>query len=140
MRCLPLKHIEARQGNKSSFSKAGLRFRSIDLTKYHSMALAKDNPPAGSTRQLRKKRRRPGNVIEKNSYNVGDAKAHLSAILEHVEKTGEEIVLTRRGKPVARVVSDRFEGGVRQLGFARGEIKLLPGWDDPVTFDEFSGK
>lgn len=37
------------------------------------------------------------------SYNVAQAKTHLSEILEQVEE-GEEIVLTRRGKPVARVV------------------------------------
>ncbi|MDQ6663044.1 MAG: type II toxin-antitoxin system Phd/YefM family antitoxin [Acidobacteriota bacterium] len=64
----------------------------------------------------------------------------MSEILEHVEETGEEIVLTRRGKPVARVVPDRVEGGARQLGFARGEIKLLPGWDEAVTFEEFYGE
>lgn len=83
---------------------------------------------------------RTRNGFKKNSYNVADAKTHLSEILEHVEKTGEEIVLTRRGKPVARVVPDRIESGTRQLGFARGEITLLPGWDEPVTFEEFRGE
>jgi prevent-host-death family protein len=37
------------------------------------------------------------------SYNVADAKAHLSEILERVSE-GEEILLTRRGRPVARVI------------------------------------
>ncbi len=105
------------------------------------MPAAKDKlpTPSPSINQL-KKRRHQKNDLKKNSYNVGDAKTHLSEILEHVEETGEEIVLTRRGKRVARVVPDRGESGARQLGFARGEIKLRPGWDEPVTFEEFWGE
>jgi len=76
----------------------------------------------------------------KTTYNVGEAKTHLSEILEHVEETGEEILLTRRGRPVARVIPDRGDTGTRQLGFARGQIKLLPGWDESVTFGEFFGE
>ncbi|MBU1665549.1 MAG: type II toxin-antitoxin system prevent-host-death family antitoxin, partial [Gammaproteobacteria bacterium] len=33
---------------------------------------------------------------------IAEAKAHLSALLERVE-AGEEIVIARRGKPVARL-------------------------------------
>ncbi len=37
------------------------------------------------------------------SYNVAQAKAHLSEILKRISE-GEEILLTRRGKPIARIV------------------------------------
>lgn len=33
-----------------------------------------------------------------------EAKAHLSALVERVEQTGDEIVITRRGRPAARLV------------------------------------
>lgn len=33
-----------------------------------------------------------------------EAKAHLSALVERVEQAGEEIVITRRGRPAARLV------------------------------------
>lgn len=33
-----------------------------------------------------------------------EAKAHLSALIERVEQAGEEIVITRRGRPAARLV------------------------------------
>lgn len=36
---------------------------------------------------------------------VADAKSHLSALLAEVE-AGEEVVITRRGKPVARLVPE----------------------------------
>jgi antitoxin (DNA-binding transcriptional repressor) of toxin-antitoxin stability system len=37
-----------------------------------------------------------------NAVSVAEAKAHLSELLDRVER-GEEVVITRRGKPVARV-------------------------------------
>ncbi|MBU2731778.1 MULTISPECIES: type II toxin-antitoxin system prevent-host-death family antitoxin [Acidithiobacillus] len=37
------------------------------------------------------------------SIALAEAKAHLSHVLDRVE-AGEELVITRRGKPVARVV------------------------------------
>jgi prevent-host-death family protein len=73
------------------------------------------------------------------SYNVAEGKTRLSEILERVEQTGEEIVLTRRGRPIARLVPERG-GRARQLGFARGKLKLLPGWEDPVTFEDLFGE
>jgi prevent-host-death family protein len=38
----------------------------------------------------------------KTEVSVAEAKAHLSELLDRVEQ-GEEIVITRRGKPVAKV-------------------------------------
>ena len=37
------------------------------------------------------------------AYSVAEAKAHLSALLEQVA-LGEVVTLTKRGKPVARIV------------------------------------
>ncbi len=42
------------------------------------------------------------------SYSVAQAKTHLSEILARVAE-GEEILLTRRGKPIARLVPARSE-------------------------------
>lgn len=36
---------------------------------------------------------------------VLEAKTNLSALLEQIEKGGEEIVITRNGKPVARLLA-----------------------------------
>ena len=38
------------------------------------------------------------------AYSIAEAKAHLSALIEQVER-GEAVTLTKRGKPVARIVS-----------------------------------
>jgi prevent-host-death family protein len=60
------------------------------------------------------------------SVGTFEAKTHLSALLEQVER-GEEIVITRHGKAVARLVpvgavsQDRLERTVARLkSFRRG--------------------
>jgi len=73
------------------------------------------------------------------TYSVADAKARLSEILDRVSE-GEEIAITRHGKPLARVIPERGEEGTRQLGWAREQIRLLPGWDDPITEEELMGE
>lgn len=40
------------------------------------------------------------------TISLADAKAHLSRLVELVEK-GEEVTITRRGKPVARLVAEQ---------------------------------
>jgi prevent-host-death family protein len=59
---------------------------------------------------------------------VEDAKADLSAIIERVEH-GEEIVITRAGTPVARVVplERRVNRGGR--GSLRGGLVMAADWD-----------
>ena len=47
--------------------------------------------------------------VERPTVGAYDAKARLSELLDRVEK-GEEIVITRHGKPVARLVPEgRFD-------------------------------
>ncbi|MBI5751972.1 MAG: type II toxin-antitoxin system prevent-host-death family antitoxin [Hydrogenophilales bacterium] len=52
--------------------------------------------------------------------SLADAKAHLSAVVDEVE-AGEEIVITRRGQPVARIVAERK----RPAGNAAALVKEL---------------
>lgn len=39
------------------------------------------------------------------STTIADAKTHLSALIAEIE-AGEEVVITRRGKPVARLIAE----------------------------------
>ncbi len=61
--------------------------------------------------------------------NVHEAKTHLSKLLSRVE-AGEEIVVARAGRPVARLVPHGRTRGRRQPGSAEGLIKILPGFDE----------
>lgn len=61
--------------------------------------------------------------------NVQEAKTHLSRLLERVER-GEEIILARGGRPVARLVPER--PAVRAPGSLRGRIRIGEDFDDPL--------
>jgi prevent-host-death family protein len=64
-----------------------------------------------------------------DTINVHDAKTHLSRLLERAE-AGEEIVIARAGKPVARLVPYTAERPTRTFGALKGQIRILPGFDD----------
>lgn len=61
--------------------------------------------------------------------NVHAAKTNLSRLLERVE-AGEEIVLGRAGRPIARLVPYVPEGRKRWFGAMKGQIRILPGFDE----------
>jgi len=61
--------------------------------------------------------------------NVHEAKTHLSKLLERVE-AGEEIVVARAGRPVARLVPHQPARARRQPGSAKGRVEILPGFDE----------
>jgi prevent-host-death family protein len=66
---------------------------------------------------------------------VHEAKTHFSELLRRVA-AGEEIVVTRSGKPVARLVPARPKGK-RVLGRDAGQIWMAPNFDDPIPeFEE----
>lgn len=61
--------------------------------------------------------------------NVYEAKTHLSALLERVA-AGEEIVIARAGKPVARLMPLEERVGRRRFGAWRGRVWLAPDFDE----------
>jgi prevent-host-death family protein len=63
--------------------------------------------------------------------NMHEAKTHLSKLVERVE-AGEEIVIARAGRPVARLVPVAREKPKREFGFMKGWW-LAPDWDSPET-------
>lgn len=57
------------------------------------------------------------------NVTVADAKAHLSELLVRIE-SGEEIVITRRGKPVARLTPlEPIKRPVKSLAEFRNSIQ-----------------
>ena len=60
-----------------------------------------------------------------------EVKAQFFALLDDVQQ-GEEIIITRHGKPVAQIAPPPPEHRTPRLGLMKGRIRLLPGWDDPI--------
>lgn len=63
-----------------------------------------------------------------------EAKARLSELVDRAQ-SGEEVVISRHGKAVAKIVGYRPGRTKRRLGLLRGKIKFRKGWDDPLPDD-----
>lgn len=63
--------------------------------------------------------------------NVHQAKTRLSELLSKVE-AGEEIIIARAGKPVARLVPASVVTEKRLLGTARGQVQISDDFNDPL--------
>lgn len=72
--------------------------------------------------------------------SVADAKSNLSRLLSVVEEGGE-ILITRRGKPIAVITRPPItESDGPKLGTLAGQVQYMPGWDEPVTEQELLGE
>src|SRR5260370_26142956 len=60
--------------------------------------------------------------------NLSEAKAELSALIEAVQN-GNEVIIAKAGKPVARLVAFRGPVQPRTPGSMAGEIWIAPDFD-----------
>ncbi len=65
----------------------------------------------------------------KTTVNMHAAKTHLSRLVERAER-GEETIIARNGRPVARLVPYQAARKERVPGLLRGRIEILPGFDE----------
>jgi prevent-host-death family protein len=63
--------------------------------------------------------------------NVHAAKTHLSRLIEQAA-AGEEIVIAKAGKPVARLVPFAPRREPRQPGLMKGKIWIAEDFDEPL--------
>ncbi|MYA50754.1 MAG: type II toxin-antitoxin system Phd/YefM family antitoxin [Chloroflexi bacterium] len=68
------------------------------------------------------------------TVNVREAKTQLSRLLAQVE-AGEEVIIARNGKPVARLVPCRPQGK-RQPGTMKGLISIDERFFEPLPEEE----
>ena len=63
--------------------------------------------------------------------NMHEAKTHLSRLIDEVQN-GEEIVIARAGKPVARLAPLKTHRKPRRPGRLKGKIWISEDFDDPL--------
>jgi prevent-host-death family protein len=80
--------------------------------------MSKDEPEAAMTR-----------------VTIHEAKTHLSRLLEEVEKGGE-VVISRRDKPIARLVPIEHQRPERKPGRMKGLIDIGPEFFEPLPEEE----
>lgn len=65
---------------------------------------------------------------------VHEAKTHFSKLLARAE-AGEEILIARSGKPVARLAPLMGLEGIRNVGIDRGRFEIPPDFDMELSED-----
>jgi prevent-host-death family protein len=60
--------------------------------------------------------------------NIYEAKTHLSRLVDQVA-AGEEIVIARAGKPLAKLVPYQAEEQPREPGYWRGKVRIAADFD-----------
>jgi prevent-host-death family protein len=70
------------------------------------------------------------------TLNLYDAKTQLSSLVE-LAAAGEEIVIAKNGKPMAKLVA--FKPAIkRKPGRLKGKIWISPDFDAPMTEEELA--
>lgn len=76
------------------------------------------------------------------TINIHAAKTQLSRLLD-AAAAGEEVVIARAGKPVARLVQYEPKKQPRKLGTLAGQFRVPDDFDDPLpddVLDAFEGR
>jgi prevent-host-death family protein len=72
------------------------------------------------------------------TVNIHEAKTHLSRLLDDVGE-GEEVVIAKAGRPVARLVPFRPRRTRRKLGILAGRFSVPADFDAPLPDHVLSG-
>jgi prevent-host-death family protein len=76
------------------------------------------------------------------TVNIHEAKTHLSRLVEDAS-AGEEIVIAKAGRPVARLVPLQPVPKRRKLGWLKGKLEVPEDFDAPLPDEviaEFEGR
>jgi prevent-host-death family protein len=84
-----------------------------------------------------------GHMMATKTIPAGEFKAKCLKLMDEVEKTGEELIITKRGKPIAKLVPANVaaERPRSIIGSMKGTVTILgdivgpvidPGWEDEM--------
>ena len=65
------------------------------------------------------------------TVNIHEAKTHLSRLVDEVS-SGEEIIIAKAGKPLARLVALTVATKKRKLGILKGKLRAPEDFDAPL--------
>jgi prevent-host-death family protein len=68
------------------------------------------------------------------TVNIHEAKTHLSRLVERAA-AGEEIIIARGGRPIARLMPLGAPQKPRAFGRMRGKIRIADDFDEPLPKD-----
>jgi prevent-host-death family protein len=79
--------------------------------------------------------------MSRQTYKIQEAKTHLSRLLREVA-SGAEVIITKAGKPMARISRIEEEMPRIRFGVLKGKVKVTEDFDAPLPdelLSEFEG-
>ena len=73
-----------------------------------------------------------------SAVTIHQAKTNLSRLIQQASE-GEEVIIARGSKPVARLVPVGEVKGKRQPGSCKGKLQVGPEFFEPLPSNELSG-
>ena len=73
-------------------------------------------------------------MAKRATVSIYDAKTRLSHLVDRALQ-GDEVIITRHGRPVARLVPVGRARAPRRLGALRGKIRVARDFDAPLSND-----
>jgi antitoxin (DNA-binding transcriptional repressor) of toxin-antitoxin stability system len=70
--------------------------------------------------------------MAQRAVDLGDTRTKLVDLVDQASQTGEEVVLTREGEAVAKIVPLVRARKVRRFGSARGQLTVPDDFDAPL--------
>jgi prevent-host-death family protein len=70
--------------------------------------------------------------------NIHQAKTTLSQLLESAI-AGEEVIISKAGKPLARLIPYQAEKNPRTPGYWNGKVKMADDFDEPLPPEILAG-
>lgn len=61
--------------------------------------------------------------------NVYDAKTRLSQLLD-IAAAGEEVIIARAGRPMAKLIAYQADKGTRKPGYWKGKVRISKDFDE----------
>jgi prevent-host-death family protein len=72
------------------------------------------------------------------TFSVDDAEVRLSELVDRASQ-GEDVIISRDGRPVARLIAFRPKPAIRKAGRMRGAIRVARNFDAPFPDGVFEG-
>jgi len=67
-----------------------------------------------------------------HAIDLSDVRSELNELVERAARSGEEVVLTREGEVVAKIIPLVHEKKSRRFGSARGYLTVPDDFDEPL--------
>jgi len=69
-------------------------------------------------------------------FNIHEAKTHFFKLVDAAIR-GEETIIAKAGKPVAKIVPMRRPNPLRRIGLLKGKIKIAKDFDAPTHLRQY---